>query len=71
MRSLTATVLFIFLCPPSQTTEKWLVEPKYDDIVSFREGLDAVKINGKHGYINCSIVTTGIKKSHKPQRPNN
>ncbi len=53
-------IIFIlgFLCPffaQTQTTDKqfeWLVEPIYDYVGDFKEGLAAVKLNGKWGIIN-------------------
>ena len=31
---------------------EFVIEPKYDDIISFHEGLAVVDLDGKSGYIN-------------------
>ena len=31
---------------------EFVIEPKYDDITSFHEGLAVVELDGKSGYIN-------------------
>lgn len=44
-------ILFPFLTISAQEF-KWAIQPMYDDVLPFSEGLSCVKINGKWGYIN-------------------